>query len=74
MRADYERASRLYGAAVEEFQGLVCADAESGPTMPYESIVTKRAEELQHRAERIQHETGIPVRVLHALQLLRVRS
>lgn len=71
MKQRYETAGRLYHAAVEEFQGLVLIDCESG--RDYDAIVVKQAEVLQHRAERIEQETGIPVRVLHALELLRIR-
>ena len=71
MNPRYETAGRLYRAAVEEFRGLVVQDAENGSGL-YEEIVVKQAEVLQHRAERIAQETGIPVRVLHALELLRV--
>lgn len=67
----YDRAAQLYGAAVEEFQGLVCADAEQGGN--YMGIVVKHAEVLHHRAERIRDETGVPERIQHALHLLRVR-
>ncbi len=69
-----EQAERLYNAAVEEFRGLVVAEAESEHGADYASIVTKNAEILQHRAERVSQETGVPVRVLHALHLLRVRG
>lgn len=69
---DLCRAERLYNAAVEEFRGLVVQEAETSRS-PYHSIVTKNAEILHHRAERVAQETGIPVRVLHALHLLRVR-
>lgn len=73
-RFTYEQAERLYAAAVEEFQGLVIADCEHGLQRgSYMDIATKHAEVLQHRAERISQETGVPVRVLHALHLLRVR-
>jgi hypothetical protein len=72
-RSTFERAERLYSAAVEEFRGLVVADAEAGRG-EYMSIVTKHAEILHYRAERVSHETGVPVRVLHALHLLRVRA
>lgn len=68
-----ERAERLYAAAVEEFIGLVRHEAETSLER-YNSIVTKNAEVLHHRAERVAHETGVPVRVLHALHLLRVRE
>jgi len=73
LRSTYERAERLYTAAVEEFQGLVVADAEAGRS-EYMSIVVKHSEVLQHRAERVSQETGVPVRILHALHLLRVRT
>lgn len=72
-RFTYEQAERLYSAAVDEFRGLVVADAEAGRG-EYMSIVVKHAEVLQHRAERVSQETGVPVRVLHALHLLRVRA
>lgn len=68
-----DRACRLYEAAIEEFQGLVQHEC-SGPGPSYAAIVIKNAEVLQHRAERVAHETGVPVRVLHALHLLRVRT
>lgn len=75
MKPQYEQAGRLYHAAVEEFRGLIVRDCEQGFTHgTYEVIVTKHAEVLQHRAERIAQETGIPVRVLHALELLLVRA
>lgn len=74
---EYERAERLYGAAVEEFRALVISEATAldvpFPRGSYASIVVKNAEILQHRAERVSHETGVPVRILHALHLLRVR-
>lgn len=73
MNQKYEIAARLYHVAVEEFQGLVCRDAETGPG-PYEVIVTKHAEVLQHRAERIAQEMDVPVRVLHAFEILRIHG
>ena len=67
-----ERAERLYAAAVEEFRDRVCHEAGAS-SQRYSAIVTQQAEVLQHRAERVSQETGVPVRILHALHLLRVR-
>lgn len=66
-----DQAVGMYGVAVEEFQARVVTAAEKASD--YDAIVTREAEILQHRAERIAQETGMSVRLLHAYHLLRIR-